>query len=130
MRVENLGSKTRDAARILLRRHEAREGGRQNVWLQTGQTWSVAAQRGARFIGAQGTLWITQSGEAHDFLLHEGEEFIAQRDGLVVVQAVGEEQGCFRFDARPRGGGIRVPLWSLRFLTWWPKPQREREHRT
>ena len=35
----------------------------------------------------RGNLWITQAGDPQDYLLAQGQKFVASRRGLVVVQA-------------------------------------------
>jgi hypothetical protein len=35
-----------------------------------------------------GVLWITQTGDPQDYLLNKGEKFVANRCGLVLIQAL------------------------------------------
>lgn len=45
-------------------------------------------RRGQRVICEHGVLWLTQSGDATDYLLPAGESFTAQARGHVVAQAL------------------------------------------
>lgn len=44
--------------------------------------------RGDAIVVTQGTLWVTQEGDPQDYVLSEGERFIAHRHGAVVVEAL------------------------------------------
>ena len=44
--------------------------------------------RGDAIMVTQGTLWVTQEGDPQDYVLSEGERFIAHRHGTVVVEAL------------------------------------------
>ncbi len=45
---------------------------------------------GDAILCTRGALWITQAGDWRDYLLQQGEEFVAGRRGLVVVQALAD----------------------------------------
>jgi Protein of unknown function (DUF2917) len=38
-------------------------------------------------------LWITQEGDHEDYMLTQGEKFVANRQGIVLVQAL-KESAC------------------------------------
>ena len=42
-----------------------------------------------------GVVWVTQTGDPNDYLLQEGEQFIALNTGQVLVQAIGGD-ACYR----------------------------------
>lgn len=44
--------------------------------------------RGDMVICTRGLLWVTQEGDRDDHLLRSGEKFIANRHGVVVVEAM------------------------------------------
>lgn len=113
------GLRARKAARVLLGRREAQRSQTRVVCLQADEVWSAWMRRGAQIYCAQGAVWVTQTDEARDIVLHERGEFTARRDGLVVAQAIGDEPACFRVSARPRRGGMRVQLSISPFLTWF-----------
>jgi hypothetical protein len=43
---------------------------------------------GDAILVTQGTLWVTQEGDLQDYVLSAGERFIADRHGMVVVEAL------------------------------------------
>ncbi|MBV9470107.1 MAG: DUF2917 domain-containing protein [Abitibacteriaceae bacterium] len=51
--------------------------------------WKGNATPGTRISCQVGTVWITCSGDARDYLLHAGQELIVPQSGMVVVQAIG-----------------------------------------
>jgi len=44
--------------------------------------------RGDAIVVTQGILWVTQEGDPQDYVLSEGERFVANRHGSVVVEAL------------------------------------------
>ena len=44
--------------------------------------------RGDAILVTQGILWVTQEGDPQDYVLSEGERFVANRHGSVVVEAL------------------------------------------
>ena len=48
---------------------------------------SIAAVPGLVIRARQGDLWITQSGDADDYVVHAGERFVADRSGKMVISA-------------------------------------------
>jgi len=48
---------------------------------------SIAAVPGLAIRVRKGTLWITQSRDAEDHVVHAGERFVADRAGKIVVSA-------------------------------------------
>ena len=51
---------------------------------------------GDTILCTNGVLWVTQAGDPADYLLMIGEKFVANRDGLVLVQAF-EDTACRRY---------------------------------
>lgn len=51
------------------------------------QTRSLPDIRGAALLVARGRLWITQHNDIRDFVLSAGDCWVADRDGLTVVEA-------------------------------------------
>jgi hypothetical protein len=44
--------------------------------------------RGDAILVTQGVLWVTQEGDPQDYIVKEGERFVANRHGSVVVEAL------------------------------------------
>ena len=44
--------------------------------------------RGDAIYVSQGTLWLTQEGDPQDYVLSKGESFVANRRGMVVIEAL------------------------------------------
>lgn len=60
----------------------------QRVSLEAGATWSVEARAGWRLQCEGSVLWVTQSNDSHDYLLHQGESFCTNERSKIVVQAL------------------------------------------
>ena len=59
--------------------------------LHTGDLWKTRNNsRELRIQCVDGILWITQTGDPNDIVLTPGEEFVARRRALVVVQSLTE----------------------------------------
>ncbi|HEY9847233.1 MAG TPA: DUF2917 domain-containing protein [Candidatus Caenarcaniphilales bacterium] len=58
------------------------------IHLVARHAWSSEAMPGSQIVCMQGVLWLTQSGDPHDYILHPGERFLATCQGKVVVQAL------------------------------------------
>jgi hypothetical protein len=56
--------------------------------LELRQVQSLEVTRGARLVCTIGSLWITQRGDARDYLLRAGETFMVQNNGKLLVQAL------------------------------------------
>jgi len=50
--------------------------------------------RGVRIEVESGSVWVTQTGDTVDHLLHHSQSFVVERPGLVVVQAL--QDSAFR----------------------------------
>ena len=50
---------------------------------------------GDTIICTNGVLWVTQEGDQEDYLLKQGQKFVANRLGLVLVQAF--DSACWRY---------------------------------
>ncbi len=58
------------------------------IHLAAHQLWSGKAVPGAQLVCEQGSVWLTQSNDPHDYVLHPGQGFSATCHGKVVVQAL------------------------------------------
>jgi hypothetical protein len=59
--------------------------------LRTGDLWKTRNNfRELRIRCLDGILWITQTGDSNDIVLTPGEEFVARRRALVIVQSLTE----------------------------------------
>jgi hypothetical protein len=68
------------------RQHEGAE-----FELHTGDLWKTRNNfRELRIQCLDGILWITQTGDPNDIVLTPGEEFVARRRALVIVQSLTE----------------------------------------
>lgn len=56
--------------------------------LAEGEVVSLDPHAGLRIDCLDGTLWITQAGEAEDFVARTGDEFVPGVHGRIVVQAM------------------------------------------
>jgi hypothetical protein len=56
--------------------------------LRRTQTLRLRDARGTLITCDEGTLWITQQDDARDVVIGDGEQFVVDRDGLTVVQAL------------------------------------------
>ena len=56
--------------------------------LAEGEVVSFDPHPGLRVECVRGTLWITQAGEAEDYLARAGDEFVPSLQGRIVVQAI------------------------------------------
>lgn len=56
--------------------------------LARNRTLRVTDALGASFEVHDGTVWVTQEGDPADRLLAAGERFVADRDGVAVLQAL------------------------------------------
>lgn len=57
------------------------------VVLPSRSVWSRVLRRGETVTCERGAVWVTQSGDATDYLLRAGESFTSQSRGRVVAQA-------------------------------------------
>ena len=51
---------------------------------------------GSAVVCTGGVLWLTQAGDPQDYLLREGEMFVAERPGMVLVQAL-NDFACWKY---------------------------------
>jgi hypothetical protein len=47
-------------------------------------------REGDAIVCRHGVLWVTQEGDPEDYMLRKGERFVANRQGVVLVQAINE----------------------------------------
>ena len=66
----------------------------ESVALPSRALWSRHLRRGQSVRCERGLLWLTQSGDATDYLLRAGDYFRAQGAGKVVVQALEACEFC------------------------------------
>ncbi len=68
----------------------------QYVALHQGTVWSARLNAGESVCCKSGVLWLTQTGDATDYLLRAGEGFTATSPRCIVVQAL--EESRFRVE--------------------------------
>ena len=74
----------------------------------------VLTQQARQIIHAlDGVLWITQGGNAHDMLLHAGEQIALASGGLIAVQTL-QGSATFRVTPTRRSLGARLRAWLER----------------
>jgi hypothetical protein len=62
----------------------------QKMLLTTDSLWSAYCRPNEIQIECQdGTVWITQEGDHRDIILQAGEQYRIEKQGLVIVQAIG-----------------------------------------
>ena len=66
----------------------------QSLKLGHGEVSSFEAKEGSIVSCISGALWLTLSGDLTDYVLQNGERFIAAGDGKVVVQALSDAVLC------------------------------------
>jgi len=47
-------------------------------------------RKGDSIVCTNGVLWVTQEGDPDDYVLKKGQKFVANRHGVVLVQALNE----------------------------------------
>ena len=92
MNVNNSGRRVPGLQRQALKTECSSPGDRVvEVCLAPRQAFTLQGDhRGVRLTALQGTLWVTQQGDAQDYLLRPGEAFTITRPGTVVVQGMRE----------------------------------------
>lgn len=60
-----------------------------SIQLLTGELWSSGISSPVRILCENGTLWVTLSGDANDYLVRSGEEIVAPRSPHLVVSSLG-----------------------------------------
>jgi len=51
----------------------------------------AGVSKGDMILCTSGVLWVTQEGDPQDYMLRSGERFVADRHGVVVVQAMSDK---------------------------------------
>ena len=64
------------------------------IALRTREVRSLTLDKGQRLCCTRGVVWLTQSGDAADYLLRAGESYTARTRGHVVVQGMNDAQFC------------------------------------
>ncbi|HEX8235682.1 MAG TPA: DUF2917 domain-containing protein [Abditibacteriaceae bacterium] len=64
------------------------------VTMQRGELSSFEARTGDTISCNGGVVWLTQTGDLTDYVLHDGERFVAQQNGKVLVQAFSAAVVC------------------------------------
>ncbi len=75
--------------------------GRQLRNLAAGDTASVIGRSGSVVRVLQGRTWITQEGDARDYVVPAGVSFCAARNGHIVVSAVADDTCIAIYHVRP-----------------------------
>ncbi|MBY0271006.1 MAG: DUF2917 domain-containing protein [Burkholderiales bacterium] len=73
--------------------------------LAAGAALSIAGRRGSVVRVLRGRAWITQEGDAHDYVVPAGTRFCAARDGHLVVSAVADDTRIAIYRVRPLPSG-------------------------
>jgi len=63
--------------------------GRAAIELKPGQPLRLRDAQGRHLSVIEGTIWVTQDGDLRDVVAEAGSEFVFDRPGLAVVQALG-----------------------------------------
>lgn len=50
----------------------------------------AGVRTGDKVICTHGILWVTQEGDAQDHMLRQGQRFVAERPGVVVIEALSD----------------------------------------
>jgi hypothetical protein len=58
------------------------------VTLAPGEVLRICDGAGRRISGLRGALWITQEGDTRDVIVKAGQDFVLDRNGLTVAQAL------------------------------------------
>lgn len=69
--------------------------------LTAGETVSIIARRGSVIRVLQGRTWITQEGDAHDYVVPAGMRFCVAGSGHVVVSAVNDDTTIALYQVQP-----------------------------
>lgn len=69
--------------------------------LETGQLVALDDACGMRIQAREGTVWITEEGEARDFVVGPGDAFLVTRSGRTLVQAMAPAQVALRETGGP-----------------------------
>ncbi len=64
------------------------------VELKTREALTLPDVRGATLRVARGTVWITQENDTQDIVLHSGDTWTVERNGLTILEAQGEVSLC------------------------------------
>jgi hypothetical protein len=64
--------------------------------LEAGQILSLDDARGTRIQPREGTVWITEEGEAKDHIVGAGDAFLVTRGGRTLVQAMVDSRVALR----------------------------------
>lgn len=103
---------------------------RLRIELLAGQLLSLDHYRKTRVECVRGQLWVTEATDTRDALLKSGESFVANADGLVLVEALRDSVLCVGEAARvtrsPEGGfSSGLPSW-LRAIVLTGAPSKAR----
>ena len=73
--------------------------------LAAGDTFSIAGVRGTVIKTLQGRVWVTQEGDARDYVVPVYGRFFAAREGRIVVSALAEatQIAIYRSEPEPPG---------------------------
>jgi hypothetical protein len=69
--------------------------------LDTGEVVSLDDAQGVSIQAREGTVWVTEEGEARDHIVHAGEALVVARPGLTVLQALAPSWVALREDFGP-----------------------------
>lgn len=73
----------------------------EEIHLRDGRLLRLADADGMRIRCLNGTIWITSAGEPADILIEAGESYLICRNGLSLIESIGN--GCIRLEKTGRG---------------------------
>jgi len=84
-----------------------------SITIAEGQVVVLPQQTHQIIHAINGTLWITQEGNAHDLLIHAGEQIALATGGMIAIQSLRPES-TFRITPTRRSPGSRLRAWLER----------------
>ena len=72
-----------------------------DLCLAAGQLFALDDACGTRIHSREGTVWITEEGEARDFVVGPGDAFLVTRPGRTLVQAIVAARVALRDEDTP-----------------------------
>ena len=72
--------------------------------------------RGTTLRVTRGTVWITQQNDTQDIVLRAGDNWVVERNGTTLVEAVSERKGAGAFIVRRTENGVEEERVEPRLL--------------
>ena len=83
--------------------------------IEAGQGWALKGKRRQQTVLClKGSIWVTQEGDIHDYVLEEGDAFLVSLPGLVLVRALKSSRigYCERLNAAPFKGRFKETVFN------------------